>query len=71
MVLNYLKIYWQIKYSLSRFYLEILRWSFVWIGDWYKNSSVEKLIILTAFFLEKHNLLNSVMILSPDKTAVW
>ena len=41
MVLNYLKIHWQIKYFLSSFYLEILRWSFVWTGNCYGNSLVE------------------------------
>ena len=41
MVINYLKICWQIKYFLSKFYLEILKWSFVWVGDWYGNLLVE------------------------------
>ena len=41
MVINYLKICWQIKYFLSKFYLEILKWSFVWVGDWYGNLLAE------------------------------
>ena len=34
-------LHWQVKYFLSKIYLEILRWSFVWIGDCYGNSLVE------------------------------
>ena len=38
----YLFIYcWQIKHFLSKLYLEILRWNFAWIGDWYKNFLVK------------------------------
>ena len=40
-VINYLKICWQIKYFLRKFYLEILKWNFVWIGDWYRNFLVD------------------------------
>ena len=44
MVINYVKICWQIKYFLGKFYLGILRLELVWeFLGW-------KLIILTAFF---------------------
>ena len=45
-VINYLKIYWQIKYFLSKFYLKILSWNIVWIWDFLGS----KLMLLTAFF---------------------
>ena len=43
MVIHYLKICWQIKYFLSKFYLEIIRWSLNNKMGWYGNSLVENL----------------------------
>ena len=62
-VISYLNIFWQIKYFLSKFYFEILKWSFVWIGDLHGNFLVEN---NSAFFCK----IVICWILSPYKTTV-
>ena len=69
MVINHLKICWQIKYFLSKFYLKVLRWSFVWIGTgmgifgW--KLFFLKIIIV---FVKLHFIV--LQFWSPDKRAV-
>ena len=62
------KIFWQVKYFQSRFYLEILRWTFVWIEGRYENSIIK---INDSYnpFLRILNALNSTKILSLERRA--